>query len=308
MGKYIKDLVSVIIPTYKRSEKLLRAIDSVLNQTYDKIELLIVNDNEPNDSFTKELKLKVEKYNNDSRFHLIVQDKHINGAVARNVGIKKAKGEYIAFLDDDDWWDVTKLEKQVKCIEELSADWGVVSCKIKRYNNDKLIAMLPKYDDGFVYKDIMMLKADFATGTLLIRHDALDQSGYFDERLLRHQDLQLLVNLTFHYKLFQVNEYLHCCDISDGQNRPSIEKLITAKKEFFTSVYNIYKTLSESEKKQVKLLNSFELGYVQLRNKDFIGALKSLFPILLSWTAIKTICKKINRKYRSIEDAKRYAK
>ena len=97
MEKYIDGLVSVVMPTYKRSEKLFRAIDSVLNQSYRNLELLLVNDNDPNDDNTKLLKKRVEKYKNDPIFHLILQERHINGAVARNVGINNAKGEYIAF-------------------------------------------------------------------------------------------------------------------------------------------------------------------------------------------------------------------
>ena len=102
MNEYIAGLVSVVMPTYKRSEMLSRAIDSVLAQTYTNIELLLVNDNEPGDEFTKDLQQRVAVYSTDSRFKLILQEKHVNGAVARNVGIRQAKGEYIAFLDDDD--------------------------------------------------------------------------------------------------------------------------------------------------------------------------------------------------------------
>ena len=62
MGKYETGLVSIVMPTYKRSEKLTRAIDSVLAQTYKSIELLLVNDNEPDDEFTVDLKQRVAKY------------------------------------------------------------------------------------------------------------------------------------------------------------------------------------------------------------------------------------------------------
>ena len=111
-------------------KKLLRAIDSVLNQTYKNLELLLVNDNEPLMNIRNCWKKRVEKYSNDERFHLILQDKHINGAVARNVGIRQARGQYIAFLDDDDWWELNKLEEQVKELKSLDDSWGAVSCKI----------------------------------------------------------------------------------------------------------------------------------------------------------------------------------
>ena len=292
MGKYVDGLVSVIIPTYKRSEKLTRAIESVLNQTYTNIELLVVNDNDPNDDYTIKLIERVKPYENDKRFRLIMQDKHINGAVARNVGIKQAQGEYIAFLDDDDWWDKDKLSHQVSTLSKLSPEWGGVSCRIKRYNNQELIAKMPRYESGYVYKDILMLKSDFATGTILVRHEALDEAGLFDEKLLRHQDLQLLVNFTFKYKLFQLNEFLHCCDVSDAQNRPDLEKLIIAKKAFFYSVRSILKTLTPRERKCVKSMHHFEVAYVALNNRNIKPFFHHLTKALRSLDGIGIFTKK----------------
>lgn len=296
MQQYIKGLVSVIMPTYRRFEKLTRAIESVLGQTYSNIELLLINDNDPNDKYTKELLIETKKYIVDGRFRLIMQEKHVNGAVARNVGIKQAKGEYIAFLDDDDWWKEEKLEKQVHEMELLNEDWGGVSCRIEQYSNDKLITKCPKYRDGYVYKDILMLNSDFATGTLLLKHEALDSVGYFNENLLRHQDLQLLVNFTYKYKLKQLDEYLHCCDISDIQNRPNVEKLITYKKEFFQSVNTIINKLSKNEKSIVYAMHEFEVGYVMLKNGDIFKGLKKCLVIFKTPSIFYFAMKKIKNK------------
>ncbi len=299
MSQYIEGLVSVIMPTYKRSEKLIRAIDSVLSQTYSMIELILVNDNEPNDEFTEELKRRVTVYSLDSRFHLILQDKHINGAVARNVGIKKAKGEYIAFLDDDDWWKPNKIAIQVDVLRNLSPEWGGVSCMIERYKNDTLISRQPSYPSGNVYKEVLMLNADYETGSLLLRHTALDKTGYFDPKLLRHQDLQLLVNFTYKYKLMMVEEYLHCRDISDAQNRPNVEKIINAKRAFFESVKPVIDSLSKAERRQVYLLNNAEVGYVQLKNRNYFHAIGSLIGLFSSPTAFFMVAKKTLNKVKS---------
>ena len=228
------------------------------------------------------------KYANDSRFHLVIQEKHINGAVARNVAIRQAKGEFIAFLDDDDWWEPNKIELQVAKMNELSEDWGGASCRIARYNNDKLIAKLPKFPSGDVCMDVLMLRSDFATGTLLLRHTALDETGYFDEKLLRHQDLQLLIQFTHKYKLYQVDEFLHCCDVSDAQNRPNVEKVMTAKKNLFKSVDAIVSSLSPSQRRDIKAIHRAEIGYVMLKNKMYIKAIPYFLTLLTSYIAFKT--------------------
>lgn len=301
MAFYEKGLVSVVMPTYKRSEKLLRAVDSVLSQTYTHVELLLVNDNEPDDEFSLELKKKVEKYFEDERFKLILQEKHINGAVARNVGIREAKGEYIAFLDDDDWWEKEKIEHQIKELENLSEEWGGVSCKFRLFDkNQNLIGKSIKYPDGNIYKDILSLTSDVATGTLLLRREAFDKTRYFDENLLRHQDLQLLVDFTYLFKLKEVDEYLHCVDVSDTQNRPDGEKLIQHKKKFFESIKHVMDTLPSKEQKCIYCLHKYELAYVFMKNRQYKRAFRYFSELLLSPKAIGIATKKTFFKVISI--------
>lgn len=276
MNQYEKGLVSVIIPTYKRTDKLDRAIKSVLGQSYKNIELLLVNDNVPDDEYTLTLMEKVKAYQNDSRFQLLLQEKHINGAVARNFAIRQARGEYIAFLDDDDWWEIDKLADQVKELSSLGENWGGVSCKMTFYDESmNVISKSRKYRDGNIYKDILMLQSDVATGTLLLRHSALDEVGYFDENLLRNQDLQLLAFFTYRFRLKEVNKYLHCVDVSDNQNRASDGyKAITIKENFYKSVSPILKTLTKSEMLCVDSMRNFEIAYIFFRGHDYRNAFK----------------------------------
>lgn len=296
---YTSGLVSVIMPTYKRSDKLLRAIDSVLAQTYPSIELLLVNDNDPHDAYTRELLEKTEHLRKDPRFQLIIQDKHINGAVARNVGIKKAQGEYIAFLDDDDWWAPEKISRQVEVLSDLDSEWGGVSCKFMLYDSmGRIIGKTQKYRDGYIYKDILNLLSDVATGTLLLRRKALDDAGYFDEKLLRHQDLQLLVMFTSHYKLKEVDEYLHHVDVSDTQNRPNPEKLFTQKKAFFESIEPVTRQLSKRDLKSIYAMHKYELGYVCLRNGMYLQGIRYCLAVFSSPTAFVNGMKKTINKIR----------
>ena len=286
--EYIKDLVSIVMPTYKRSDKLLRAIDSVLAQTYSKIELLLVNDNIPGDEYYNSVEQKINKYKKDKRFRYITQEKHINGAVARNVGIRQAKGEYIAFLDDDDWWELSKIEKQLLELKQLDSSWGGVSCKFRFFDeNNNIIGKTSKYKDGNIYKEILYMFTDVATGTLLLRRSALDDAGYFDENLLRNQDVQLLAFFTYKYKLKEVDKYLHCVDASDAQNRFVDEKVMLKNRDiFFKSVKPIINTLTQSEYKCMICMRNIELGYVLFLNRHKIKGIKYMLYALKSPKAI----------------------
>ena len=100
-------LVSVIIPTYNRGRLILDSINSVLNQTYKNIELIVVDDCSTDN--TEEILKSI----NDSRIKYVKLEKNSGACIARNKGIELSTGEFIAFNDSDDLWITTKLEKQL---------------------------------------------------------------------------------------------------------------------------------------------------------------------------------------------------
>lgn len=293
-NNYIEGLVSVVIPTYRRPDKLERAVESVLSQTYSDLELLLVNDNVPGDEFTQSLIKRTERYKNDSRFHLLMQEKHINGAVARNFAIKQAKGEYVAFLDDDDWWEPNKIEEQVNVLTHLDESWGGVSCKFTQYDaNGNVLNKSKKYKDGNIYKDVLNLQSDVATGTLLLRHKCLDDAGYFDESLKRNQDIQLIAQFTFRYKLKEVDKFLHCVDVSDTMNRPVDEKTCLMYRDaFLNSIKPILNTLTLSEYRDMMAIRNVELGYILFKSGNYKRGIHYGMYFFTSFSVMKMIAKK----------------
>ena len=113
-------LVSVVIPTLHRPKLVLRAIASALNQTYEPIEVIVVIDG------PDEATIDVLRTVNDPRLHVVVNPRSLTAAGARNVGVDHAKGEWIAFLDDDDEWLPTKIEKQIALASNRDA--VLISC------------------------------------------------------------------------------------------------------------------------------------------------------------------------------------
>jgi teichuronic acid biosynthesis glycosyltransferase TuaG len=107
----INKLVSIITPSYNSSRFIEECVGSVLSQTYDNWEMLIVDD------YSADNSLQILKKYNDKRIQLIELDKNVGASESRNVAIRKAKGKYIAFLDSDDLWEPQKLEKQISFME-----------------------------------------------------------------------------------------------------------------------------------------------------------------------------------------------
>lgn len=280
-------LVSVIMPTYRRDDTLRRAIGSVLGQTYRNLELIVVNDNGDDNLFTPRVREIVSSFALiDSRVRILEPPVHKNGAFARNRGVESSAGSYLAFLDDDDWWEREKIEHQVDAFSSLTDDWGVVSCRVKRFRGDVPISVLPKHPDGHVYKDIMLIVSDFATGTLMVRRELFEEIGGFDEELVRHQDLQLLIELTYRKKLLQLDEPLHCCDVSDGQNRLGPDDLIKAKMALFASVANVYDSLTPSEKHAVAAAQRAEVGRMRIKNGQMLKGIGDIFGLVTAPEAL----------------------
>ncbi len=275
---YIQGLVSVVIPTYKRADKLKRAIDSVIGQTYPDLEILVVNDNEADDEYTERLK-KIFADITDSRVRLVMQEKHINGAAARNAGIKASKGEYIAFLDDDDVWAKRKIERQVDTLSSLDESYGAVSTLFRSFLDHKVISRSLPYRDGCIWEDILLRNVDVTTCSILIRRRALDETGYFDESLSRHQEVQLLSYLAHRYKIYLLKEYLLYVD-AWGENNPDSRKMLKCKKDFLRSVKPLMEELPPRRRRRIVTMHQFETAYVFWKEKNYPKAAGYIRPTL----------------------------
>src|ERR1700683_5328109 len=112
MTTSFKPLVSVVIPTYNRTKQTIAAIESVLAQTYPHFEIIVVDDGST-DGSGEVIQRFIDQKTNGSHQILFVGQPNQGASIARNTGIERAQGEYIAFLDSDDIWVPEKLEWQI---------------------------------------------------------------------------------------------------------------------------------------------------------------------------------------------------
>lgn len=303
---YEKGLVSVIIPTYRRADMLSRAINSAANQTYKNIEILVVDDNEPGDEYSNNVKQLINMlgYNNVT---LVKQEKHINGAAARNAGIKRARGEYIAFLDDDDLWLPEKIEKQVRAIKALDDSFGGVSTRKIYFTHGKPTHMSEVWHADKIQNFKIMAKTlNISTCTLLLKHSCLDETGYFDERLKRHQEIQLLAFFTEKYKIALVNEVLTIIDNSDYSNRPSADLLLKYKNDYFNSIKPVLSKYREHKRRLIFAHNMTEVAWLYYRDGNKVKGIKMLFKCIKFPTVLFSFCNRVIGKFKSKKAVKLY--
>ncbi len=194
-------MVSAIITTHNRCNLLNRAIQSVLNQTYKNLELIVVADGctDGTDSLMK-------KYESEKRIRYIRYSPAKGGNYARNNGIQNSHGEFIAFLDDDDEWLPEKLELQVAKIKE-DPECVLVYTGIRVVYVKECIeySSIPKAN-GDLSKVLLFGNIIGSTSTPLIKKRVLDNSGLFDEQLDALQDYDLWLRISTFGKIFTISK------------------------------------------------------------------------------------------------------
>lgn len=198
-----KDIaVSVVIPTYKRPDTLDRAIKSVLNQTYPNVEVIVVDDNDPDTEGRKLTEEKMAQFINEPRVRYIKHEHNKNGSAARNTGARAANGEYVAFLDDDDEYLPRKIETQLKALEGREEEWA---CCYSRYATRKAGGKAVEnneHREGNLYLEALMREFHIASGSnLLVNKSAFFDLNGFDESFIRNQDIEFLTRLLKKYKI-----------------------------------------------------------------------------------------------------------
>jgi glycosyltransferase involved in cell wall biosynthesis len=227
-------LVTVIVATYRRPQVLRRALDSVMRQTYQNVELIVVDDNGDGTPMQKETEAVVSQYPNAIYY---ANRDNIGKAPSLNWAVRRARGELLAFLDDDDEFHPSKLAKQVARIKESGA--AGVYCNYERiFRNELYFKSNHKVgkDEGNLALDMLLGTNEICGGsTLLLRTSAVTEAGGFDERFKRHIDWAFLVCYFRNHKLSLCDDVLVTVHMDDQMWTVDPELQFQTKQLFFSS-------------------------------------------------------------------------
>lgn len=196
----MQELVSVVIPSFNREKTIKRAIDSVLNQTYSNVEVIVVDDCSTDGTYTfikKEYagnyKVKIEKLPINS-----------GACVARNCGIELSKGEYIAFLDSDDAFYEDKLEVQIEALKKYQTNLCATNYDRISENGRETKITVRDLRGEALYNELLFCNF-ITTGTLIGKRECFEKI-HFDPKLLRYQDWDLVLRLCKEYDFCFINK------------------------------------------------------------------------------------------------------
>ena len=196
--------VSVIIPTFNRAHFITKTLDSVLEQTYKKLEIIVVDDGSTDDT-----RRVLDQFANVGRIIYIYQENQGLPA-ARNTGIRGSSGEYIAVLDDDDLWFPHTVERMVKELE-ANPEYGMVySDAIVVNEAGKPISGNSRhaYPSGDIYEEVTLGRVICLMGAILFRRNSAFEVGLFDARLKSYEDRDFTIRVAEKFKLKFIDEPL----------------------------------------------------------------------------------------------------
>jgi glycosyltransferase involved in cell wall biosynthesis len=239
--------VSIIIPVYNASKHIVRALDSIKNQTYKNYEVIVIDDGSTDDSSTI-----IENHGIDLK---LIKQTNGGASSARNVGIKAATGKYIAFLDSDDEWLPSKLLVQITQIEKNNALIAVY-CRdynlreVSNIDSSSLPALINKNCEEIFRQPYNLTTSSFLIKTIVIR-----ELGGFDENLQTAEDIDLYLKASLYGEIGELSESL--CVKHDVEN--SLGSALSSYQDNLDVVTSFYNSNVD------QLPASFEKSYINMK-------------------------------------------
>ncbi len=288
----IKDLVSIIIPTYGGAEFLSRCVDSALTQTYNNIEVIVVDDNGLGTPKQKETAMLMGKYKAMSNVKYICHEVNKNGSAARNTGVKNSSGEYIALLDDDDIFLPEKIERQVNLLSSLGKEYGAVYCSHETFlNGDKVGEEHALMDGQFIY-DYMMHRIEIASSSIMVRRSVWEELEGFDESFKRHQDWEFLIRLLNKYAI-KSDDFFGFKRMLQFRNSRVSPKIIKERRLFYLKkMAPFIKSFSLAQQDNIIVCERVDIAICFLKEKDILGFIKEMSEIYPRKLSIKVFLSK----------------
>lgn len=258
-------LVSVVLRTYERPKYVERALESVINQTYSDIEVILIDDHSMDE--TPEI---LSEYDEQYDYIEYIRNDENQGHVTTlNIATEKATGKYVAFLDDDDRWFPKKLEAQVNRMEELDQEYGLVygSWRLRDMDTGEITERVEPGLEGDIYWEVLKRGSGSVFGppsAVMIRDTVFEEMGYFDEDYTRGAGQKYFRQIAKEYKVAYTNvlcteHYVHDDRITNIETADERQNAIRVHKQKLEDMEDDLKQVPEAYFREINRLANLYL-------------------------------------------------
>jgi glycosyltransferase involved in cell wall biosynthesis len=270
-------MISVVIPTYNQASFLGRAIESVWSQQMPETEIVVVDD-----CSTDETQDVLRHLPKTGEVNVVLQERNQGPAAARNRGIKHSKGEWIAFLDSDDYWLPGKLQTQIQALERDNQFDFAYCGSVAVDDEGKVVATSPAPAIENFMRELLWGN-QIATPTMIVRRELLEKTGLFDESLQVGEDWDLWLRLASYARGHSIGETL--VTVRHNPKGYPIEKYEPAVLRILQNIIRLLNEpsellLTEAQKRQVLSWHFSVLAKSHLQEGNIRKALQYVFRSL----------------------------
>lgn len=255
--------VSIVMPVYNRADLVVKSINSVLKQTYQNLELLLIDDGSTDN--TKEVVKSID----DERL-LYVYQENSGACVARNLGLKLCSGTYVMFMDSDDFMEKNKIAIQIEAMERDNTPCAI--CDFA-YHDEEYNLIRVEYNNQNLQEKILEFKSPFIM-TLLMRRNSIPDTLKWNKSILRNQDMDFLFRYFTLIERWSYTPGAYCKYIQHGNERISnsynmgtqYDELKESMRNFFRSSYSLIPLQNRFiEQSYIDKLNELEIQKFSVR-------------------------------------------
>lgn len=277
-------LVSVVVATYKREESLRKSLKSLVEQTYNDVEIIVVDDN-ANEEWNKKVKIIVDEI---SQLHPIIYIKNkVNkgSAETRNIGIKKATGDYITFLDDDDLYMPNKIKNQVEHMIKSNSDFSITDLELLNENGKRIETRTREYIKDTSKEALLkyhLMHHMTGTDTMMFKKEYLLKIGGFpgidvgDEFYLMQRAIEEGGRFTY-LPVCDIKAYVH----TETDGLSSGDSKINGENRLFEFKRMYFDRLDKKSIRYIKMRHYAVLAFAEIRRKRYIDFIDNTIKSLI---------------------------
>lgn len=279
-------LVSVVVATYKREKSLRKSLKSLVEQTYNDVEIIVVDDN-ANEEWNKKVQMIIDEINQLHPIIYIKNEINKGSAETRNIGINKSSGNYITFLDDDDIYLPNKIKNQVEHMIELGSDFSITDLELLNENGKRIETRTREYIKDTSRESLFkyhLMHHITGTDSMMFKREYILKIGGFpaidvgDEFYLMQRAIEEGGKFSY-LPICDIKAYVHTQTdgLSSGESKINGENIL------YDFKIKHFDKLDKKSIRYIKMRHYAVLAFAELRRKNYIYFLKnSFFSMIMS--------------------------